>query len=106
MSTASRRGPQPMPTLTEEQIAHKATWLYGRLRVLVAALDDEQWDGRWGNKLMSAWLSARRTIRDAATWTPPEAVAASDSPSDSGESDPQRESETTAVEACRTSPEA
>ncbi len=63
-----RKGPTPLPLLTDEQIAHEAKWLYARLNVLIDALDAEKWDGRWTNKLMQAWLSARRTIKDASTW--------------------------------------
>jgi hypothetical protein len=54
--------------LTDEQIARKATWIHARLVLLIDALDGEEWDGRWTNKLMSAWLAARNTVEDAATW--------------------------------------
>ncbi len=63
-----RRGPAPLPMLTDEQIARKATWIHARLVLLIDALDGEEWDGRWTNKLMSAWLAARNTVEDAATW--------------------------------------
>ena len=61
-----RRGPQPLPMLNDEQIAAHAKWIYTRLVLLLDVLDRESWDGRWNNRLMSAWLSARRTVRDAA----------------------------------------
>jgi hypothetical protein len=104
--TQGRRVPPPIPVLTPEQIAHHATQLHAAALLMVEALDRELWDARWTNRLMQAHTIARSTLIHAGAWQPPEAVAASDSPSDSGESDPQRESETTAVEACRTSPEA
>jgi|694.fasta_scaffold16907_26 hypothetical protein len=63
-----RRGPDPLPMLTDAQIARKATWIHARLVLLIDALDGEEWDGRWTNKLMSAWLAARNTVEDAATW--------------------------------------
>ena len=63
-----RRGPTPLPMLTDEQIVGNAKWLHARLVLLLDALDGEEWDGRWNNRLMAAWLSARRSIRDAATW--------------------------------------
>ena len=66
-SAGPRRGPTPLPLLTDAQIAHEAKWIYTRLNVLIDALDAEKWDGRWTNKLMQAWLSARRTIKDAST---------------------------------------
>jgi hypothetical protein len=63
-----RRGPDPLPMLTDAQIARKAKWIHARLVLLIDALDGEEWDGRWTNKLMSAWLAARNTVEDAATW--------------------------------------
>jgi hypothetical protein len=63
-----RRGPTPLPMLTDGQIVGNAKWLHARLVLLLDALDGEEWDGRWNNRLMAAWLSARRSIRDAATW--------------------------------------
>jgi hypothetical protein len=63
-----RRGPAPLPMLTDEQIVGNAKWFHARLVLLLDALDGEEWDGRWNNRLMAAWLSARRSIRDAATW--------------------------------------
>lgn len=63
-----RRAPTPLPMLTDEQIVGNAKWLHARLVLLLDALDGEEWDGRWNNRLMAAWLSARRSIRDAATW--------------------------------------
>jgi hypothetical protein len=54
--------------LTDEQIVGNAKWLHARLVLLLDALDGEEWDGRWTNRLMAAWLSARRSIRDAAVW--------------------------------------
>jgi hypothetical protein len=54
--------------LTDEQIAGNAKWLHARLVLLLDALDAETWDGRWNNRLMAAWLSARASIKDAATW--------------------------------------
>jgi hypothetical protein len=63
-----RRGPDPLPMLTDAQIARKAKWIHARLVLLIDALDGEEWDGRWTNRLMSAWLAARNTVEDAATW--------------------------------------
>jgi len=63
-----RRGPDPLPMLTDAQIARKATWIHARLVLLIDALDGEEWDGRWTSRLMSAWLAARNTVEDAATW--------------------------------------
>ena len=101
------RAPTQLPALTPEQIAHHAAHLADAVTLLVEALDRELWDARWTNRLMQAHTIARSTLIHAAAWQPPpEAVAASDSPQADGESDPQRESATTAVEACRTSPEA
>ena len=65
---AARRGPDPLPMLTDEQVAGKAKWIHARLVLLIDALDAETWDGRWTNRLMSAWLAARNTLEDAATW--------------------------------------
>lgn len=65
---AGRRAPAPLPMLTDEQIAGNAKWLHARLVLLLDALDAETWDGRWNNRLMAAWLSARASIKDAATW--------------------------------------
>lgn len=105
-ATRARRAPPPIPVLTPEQIAHHATQLHSAAVLMVEALDRELWDARWTNRLMQAHTIARSTLIHAGAWQPPEAVAASDSPQADGESDPQRESATTAVEACRTSPEA
>ena len=97
--------PPPLPMLTDEQIAANAKWIYTRLVLLLDVLDRESWDGRWNNRLMSAWLSARRTVRDAAKEsidgvarhlaqheTETEPAAGSDSPHIQGEADGQRES--------------
>ena len=57
--------PPPLPMLTDEQIAANAKWIYTRLVLLLDVLDRESWDGRWNNRLMAAWLSARRTLNEA-----------------------------------------
>ena len=61
-----RNSPKPLPMLTDEQIVANAKWIHARLVLLIDALDGEAWDGRWNNRLMAAWLSARRTLNDAA----------------------------------------
>ena len=108
-ATQPRRGPDPLPALTPEQIAHKAEHLYQSLTLLVEALDLEKWDARWTNRLMQAWLQARNVVKWSSKWTPPEAVAASDSATVHAESDAVAGvGETTAAEASRnpSSPEA
>jgi hypothetical protein len=103
-----RRAPPVIPALTPEQVAHHAKHLHEAVVLLVESLDREVWDARWTNRLMHAHTFAHSMLDHAAQWTPPEAVAASDSPTVHGDSDPQRESETTAVEASlnQSSPEA
>ena len=61
-----RRGPDPVPMLTPEQVQRHAKWLYTATMLLIDALDGEPWDGRWTNKLMHAHLFARNAIKDAA----------------------------------------
>lgn len=60
-----RRGPAPLPMLTDEQIVAHAKWIHARLVLLIDAFDDAPWDDRWTNRLMSALLSARNTLEFA-----------------------------------------
>lgn len=88
---------KPLPTVTEEQAQANATRL---LSVLSRLCREVSARGLLEDLVVAhAWCSGIRAIIDASEWTPPEAVAASDSPTVHGESDTQRESETTAVEA-------
>ena len=83
-----RRPPPLIPELTPEQIARHANALHSCVVLLVEALDRELWDARWTNRLMHAHTVSHSMLTHAAAWQPPsEAVAASDSPCSSGESD-------------------
>lgn len=63
--------PKPLPELTVEQIAGRAIRLEKALRICIEALDREEWDGRWGNRLMHAHTYGRTALEEAATWTAP-----------------------------------
>ena len=85
--------PVPIASLTPKQ-ARAAGWeLYKAIVHLDQVLAER---GQLTDAvIVNVWGSARAAVRRASKL---EAVAASDSPTIEGESDPQRESETTAVE--------
>jgi hypothetical protein len=66
--------PKPLQLMTLEQIFANAERMEKALRMCVDALDLEEWDGRWGNRLMQAHTYGRTTLEEAATWTKPEEV--------------------------------
>ena len=99
------RAMKRLPIVTDDQANASGPHLLRALAKLVETVAER---GLLTDLVVAhAWLSAITAIESASRITP-EAVAALDSPSDSGESDPQRESETTAVEASlnQSSPEA
>lgn len=63
--------PKPLPPLTWQQIAGRAIRIERALRICIEALDLEEWDGRWGNRLMHAHTYGRTALEEAALWTAP-----------------------------------
>jgi len=55
----------PLPALNDDQVLRTAGRLYLALSLCVEALDNEAWDGRWGNRLMAAHTYARTVIGQA-----------------------------------------
>lgn len=93
------RAMKRLPIVTDDQANASGPHLLRALAKLVETVAER---GLLTDLVVAhTWLSAIKAIELAAGNSPSEAVAALDSPSDSGESDPQRESETTAVEASR-----
>jgi hypothetical protein len=87
---------KPLPAVTDEQAKANAKRL---LSVLSRLCREVSARGLLEDLVVAhAWVGALKAIDDASEWTPPEAVAASEPEHGS---DPQRESETTAVEAAR-----
>ena len=72
---STRRKREPLPMLTDEQVAASAKWIYTDLVLLIDAFDAAPWDDRWTNRLMSALLSARNTLETAAKKGPEDGVA-------------------------------